>query len=235
MACSRCGWIPMRSTRLPMPTLVRTSASSSRMVLSSRSLLLSTPGSNRPISSAVLATFGAFQTDPCVGLACARTMRRAGKAATLALVRGRVPRMPEPPRRPCGSWGCVSSGGCSRDTGALNYYSHDIYKVMSCNLRLKWFGAVCCRVTPYHQMFKNSTDLSVDVTCADMSLITCITYKVSSISGRPRRLTATCTTSSTWRPRVTPSKTSVSSWSTSTRRRQRRPGPRCWLTRYRKH
>merc|ERR550525_1964118 len=33
------------------------------------------------------------------------------------------------------------------------------------------------------------------------------------------------------RPRVTLSRTSVSSWSTSIRRRLRRPGPRCWLTR----
>ena len=30
--------------------------------------------------------------------------------------------------------------------------------MMSCNLRLKWSGAVCCRVTPFHQLFTNSTE-----------------------------------------------------------------------------
>ena len=30
--------------------------------------------------------------------------------------------------------------------------------MMPCNLRLKWSGAVCCRVTPFHQLFTNSTE-----------------------------------------------------------------------------
>merc|ERR1719193_1738735 len=41
-------------------------------------------------------------------------------------------------------------------------------------------------------------------------------------TGRLRKSTDTCTTSSTSRPRVTCSRTSESSWSTSTRRRLRR-------------
>ena len=90
-------------TRLPTPTLARTSASSSRMVLWSRSLSLSTPGSIRPFNSAVSATFGACQTVLC------------------ALCRS--------PRRPCGAWECESSGGYSRDTGALNIYSCNTCKV----------------------------------------------------------------------------------------------------------
>merc|ERR1712060_232526 len=68
-----------KSTRLPMPTLGKISASSSRMVLSSKSPLLS-----------ILAP--AFVITP----------RPDVKAVTLALVRGRVPKMPVCPKSLCG-------------------------------------------------------------------------------------------------------------------------------------
>ena len=37
---------------------------------------------------------------------------------------------------------------------------HIHHSMMSCNLRLKWSGAVCCRVTPFHQLFTNSTEFA---------------------------------------------------------------------------
>merc|ERR1719481_1612980 len=52
-------------------------------------------------------------------------------------------------------------------------------------------------------------------------------------TGRQRRSIATCTMSCTLKQREMCSRTRGSSWSSSTRRRLRRPGPRCCLTRLR--
>merc|ERR1712110_965638 len=68
---TKSGWIQMKSTRLPMLTLGKTSASSSKMVLSSKSPSLSTPG---PASATI--------------------PRPDVKVVTQVSVRGRVPRMP---------------------------------------------------------------------------------------------------------------------------------------------
>jgi hypothetical protein len=43
--------------------------------------------------------------------------RPGGRVVTPASARGREPRTPGRARRPCGSSGCASSGGFSRDTG----------------------------------------------------------------------------------------------------------------------
>ena len=94
----RFGLTPMRSTRLPTPTLEPTSGSWSRMVLSSRSLLLFTP-------------------DP--GLE--QTRRQEGKVVTVALARGRVQQMPEHVRRTCGCREWEFSGGFLRDTGHFKF------------------------------------------------------------------------------------------------------------------
>ena len=96
----RFGWILMKSMRLPTPTAVLTSGSWSRMVLSSRSLLLSTP-------------------DPELG----PIRRPEERDVTVDLVRGRVQQMLEPVRRTCGSREWEFSEDSLRDTGIkINLY-----------------------------------------------------------------------------------------------------------------
>lgn len=97
-----------------------------------------------------------------------------------------------------------SSGNCTKQEKVLSY------------IAVKKCTSYCCYYT--HIFFVRNYGYN-----GKECFVSCY-----SSTAQPRRLTGICTTRCTWRRRVTCSRTSACSWSTSTGRRPRRPGPRCW-------